>query len=127
MLGRLQDPDIVEWIALHQDEVGPLAWRECPRAVLNADSLGRHPRGGHEGFRRREAILLSSSNSRVFVPATLNGATIRPHGNFDAHLMSATHAFLVAFHHQVRFVHGILWDTTARAPGADVARARVGT
>ena len=40
--------------------------------------------------------------------------------------MSATHAFLVAFHHQVRFVHGILWDTTARAPGADVERRSQG-
>src|SRR5499426_1826234 len=34
--------------------------------------------------------------------------------------MSATYAFLVTFHHQVRFVYGILWDTTARAPGTDV-------
>jgi hypothetical protein len=42
-LGMLQDPDIVERIALHQDEVGPLARCECPHGVLNADGLGRHP------------------------------------------------------------------------------------
>jgi hypothetical protein len=57
VLGLLQGPDIVERIPLHQDEVGPLAWGECPCAVLNADGLGRYPRSGHESFRWREAIL----------------------------------------------------------------------
>src|SRR5262245_20153311 len=57
MFGMLQDPDIVERVALHQDNVGPLAWGECPRAILNADGLGCHPRGGHESFHWREAIL----------------------------------------------------------------------
>src|SRR5262245_57430998 len=57
VLGMLQDPNIVERIPLHQDNVGPLARGKCPRAVLNADGLGRHSRSGHEGFRWREAIL----------------------------------------------------------------------
>src|SRR5262245_10553763 len=57
VLGMLQDPDIVERIPLHQDNVSPLARCERPCAVLNTDGLGRHPCGGHEGFRWREAIL----------------------------------------------------------------------
>jgi|RhiMetdeSRZDD1v2_1073273.scaffolds.fasta_scaffold131762_4 hypothetical protein len=57
VLGMLQDTDVVERIALDQDEVGPLARGERPRAVLHADGLSRHPRGGHEDCRWREAIL----------------------------------------------------------------------
>src|SRR5215510_8755394 len=57
VLGMLQDPDVVERVPLHQDEVGPLAWGECPRTVLNTDGLCCHPRRGHESFRWREAIL----------------------------------------------------------------------
>src|SRR5262249_30449908 len=57
VFGMLQDPDVVERVPLHQDEVGPLARCERPRAILDADGLSRHPCGGHEGFRWRQAIL----------------------------------------------------------------------
>src|SRR5438105_461520 len=56
-LGMLQDTDIIERVPLHQDDVGPLARCERPSAVLNTDGLRRHPRGGHEGFRWRQAVL----------------------------------------------------------------------
>src|SRR6266849_8327536 len=96
VLGMLQDPDVVERVALDQDNVGPLARCEYPRAVLNADGLGSHPRGGHERFRWREAILREQFQlQRIRASHVERRATIRPHGNVDAHLMGATHAFLM--------------------------------
>src|SRR5712691_4882836 len=51
VLGMLQDTDVVERVALDQDNVGPLARCECPRAVLNADGRGRDAGGGDERVR----------------------------------------------------------------------------
>src|SRR5215475_12585168 len=67
VLGMLQDTDVVERGALDQDEVSPLARCERPGARLNADGLSRHPRGDHEGFRRREAILREMTSARILI------------------------------------------------------------
>src|SRR5207249_1902065 len=85
--------DVVEWVPLHQDDVGPLARCERPRTVLNADGLRRHPRGGYEGFRWREAILREQFQLQgIRASQVQRRTTIRPHSNFDAHLMGATRA-----------------------------------